>query len=49
MKIIISPAKKMNIDVDTFDIKGVPDFLDRVEEIKWWIQDFTVFSSHLMV
>ena len=26
MKIIISPAKKMNLDTDSYDIRGVPEF-----------------------
>lgn len=29
MKIIISPAKKMNVDTDTFPIAGTPLFLDK--------------------
>ena len=28
MKIIISPAKKMNVDADSFDISGLPEFLE---------------------
>lgn len=28
MKIIISPAKKMNVDTDTFEIGGMPEFID---------------------
>jgi len=38
MKIIISPAKKMNIDRDSFEIKGMPCFLEDtkvlMEEVK---------------
>lgn len=33
MKIIISPAKKMNIDTDTFNYRNLPVFLDRTKEI----------------
>ncbi len=33
MKIIISPAKKMNIDTDTFLYRNLPVFLDRTREI----------------
>ena len=33
MKIIISPAKKMNEDTDSLEWKGLPCFLDRTEEI----------------
>jgi len=28
MKIIISPAKKINVDTDTFEAEGLPEFLD---------------------
>lgn len=28
MKIIISPAKKMNVDTDSFEVNGVPGFMD---------------------
>lgn len=31
MKIIISPAKKMNVDTDTFEIGGMPEFTDDAE------------------
>lgn len=31
MKIIISPAKKMNIDTDTYSISDLPQFLPHTE------------------
>lgn len=31
MRVIISPAKKMNTDTDTFDIGGIPEFIDDAE------------------
>lgn len=31
MRIIISPAKKMNIDVDTFAYRNLPDYLEQTE------------------
>ena len=34
MKIIISPAKKMNTDTDSLDIKGMPIFLEKAEILK---------------
>lgn len=38
MKIIISPAKKMNVDMDSFEVTGIPEFIDRtlilIREIK---------------
>lgn len=33
MKIIISPAKKMNIDTDSFPCHGLPPFLDRTRQL----------------
>ena len=33
MKLIISPAKKMNVDTDTMEIRGLPRFLDQTEEL----------------
>ena len=38
MKIIISPAKKMNIDTDTYEICGLPKFLENTKEIMKWVQ-----------
>lgn len=42
MKIIISPAKKMNIDTDTFEAKGLPVFLEKTEELMHWMQSLTL-------
>jgi len=33
MRIIISPAKKMNVDTDSLPVRGFPAFLERTEEI----------------
>ena len=33
MRIIISPAKKMNVDTDSLPVRGLPAFLERTEEI----------------
>lgn len=38
MKIIISPAKKMNVDTDSLPIKGMPALLHKTEEIKEWMK-----------
>lgn len=38
MRIIISPAKKMNIDTDNMEFQDYPVFLERTEEIKDWLQ-----------
>lgn len=38
MRIIISPAKKMNIDTDTFQYEGLPACLSETEYLMKWIQ-----------
>lgn len=38
MKIIISPAKKMNTDTDTMEVCALPVFLNKTEEIMNWIR-----------
>lgn len=39
MKIILSPAKKMNVDTDTVESIGVPKFIDKTEKILHWMQN----------
>ncbi|MCF2554040.1 peroxide stress protein YaaA [Faecalicatena contorta] len=41
MKIIISPAKKMNTNTDMFSCKGTPVFLKDTEKLKEWIKTLT--------
>ena len=38
MKIILSPAKKMNVDLDTMAPIGLPEFIDQAEEIHGWMK-----------
>lgn len=38
MRIIISPAKKMNIDTDTLEYQGLPVFLKETEKILDWMK-----------
>ena len=38
MKIIISPAKKMNKDTDSLEVKSMPVFLDKTEALMKWIK-----------
>ncbi len=38
MKIILSPAKKMNVDVDSFACQGAPVFLEQTEKILHCLQ-----------
>ena len=41
MRIIISPAKKMNIDTDTLACRSVPVFLDETAELLAWMRNLT--------
>ena len=38
MKIILSPAKKMNMDTDTLKPLGLPAYLNKTEEILSWLR-----------
>ncbi len=38
MRIILSPAKKMNVDTDTLEYQGLPIFLDETQEILDWLR-----------
>lgn len=38
MKIILSPAKKMNVDVDSLEVIGLPAFVEQSEEILMWLK-----------
>lgn len=42
MKIIISPAKKMNVDTDSLAPLGIPDFIKETEVLKNWMQSQTL-------
>ncbi len=39
MRIILSPAKKMNVDTDTLEHQGLPIFLDQTQEILNWLRN----------
>lgn len=41
MKIIISPAKKMNVDTDTLAFSKLPAFLEDTEQAMGWIKALT--------
>lgn len=41
MKIIISPAKKMNVDTDTFAWKSLPVFLEKTEILMDWVKSLS--------
>ena len=38
MRIILSPAKEMNVDTDTLEYQGLPIFLDQTQEILDWLR-----------
>lgn len=38
MKVIISPAKKMNMDTDSLSYEELPCFLDKTKQLMDWIQ-----------
>lgn len=41
MKIILSPAKKMNVDTDTLEYQGIPVYLEQTKEIISWMSSKT--------
>ncbi|MDD3206419.1 MAG: peroxide stress protein YaaA [Lachnospiraceae bacterium] len=41
MKIIISPAKKMNIDQETYPVQALPKFLSETEKILEWMKQLS--------
>ena len=41
MRIIISPAKQMRVDTDTFACSGLPAFIDKTEILMKWIQNLS--------
>ena len=41
MRIILSPAKKMNEETDILAPQGVPVFIDSTEEIMRWVQELS--------
>lgn len=42
MKIIISPAKKMNIDTDSFDLSGTPAFIEDTKVLMQAVRSMTL-------
>ena len=41
MRIIISPAKQMRVDTDSFACKELPAFMDRTEILMKWIRSLS--------
>jgi hypothetical protein len=41
MRIIISPAKQMRVDTDSFACTELPVFTDRAEILKDWIRSLS--------
>jgi len=38
MKIILSPAKKMNTDTDSLEIAGLPVYIEKTEKVLQWLK-----------
>ncbi|MDO4307049.1 MAG: peroxide stress protein YaaA [Eubacteriales bacterium] len=45
MKIIISPAKKMNVDTDTFACTALPAFLEKTEILMNWVKTLSFVEA----
>ncbi len=45
MKIIISPAKKMNVDTDTLAPSGLPVFLEETEQLMEWMRRLSLAEA----
>ena len=45
MKIIISPAKKMNVDTDTLAPSGLPVFLEKTEQLMEWMRRLSLAEA----
>ena len=41
MKIIVSPAKKMNVDTDTFGFTALPVFLSDTAALMEWVKSLS--------
>ena len=41
MRIIISPAKQMRVDIDSFTCTELPAFMEKTEILKDWISGLT--------
>lgn len=48
MRIIISPAKKMNVDEDTLLYQNVPVFLENAEQIMHWMQHLSYSEAKIL-
>ena len=49
MKIIISPAKKMNIDDDIFECRSEPVFLNKAEELMNYLKDLGLTDDDITI
>jgi hypothetical protein len=38
MKIILSPTKKMKVDIDSYEVQGMPVFIEQTENILRWLK-----------
>ena len=46
MRIILSPAKKMNVDTDKLEYQGLPVFLEQTQEILEWLREQSYEDLH---
>lgn len=49
MRIIISPAKKMNVDTDSISYRTAPLFLERAEELMYWMQKLSFSEAQKLL
>ena len=49
MKIILSPAKKMNIDTDTLAYQELPVYLEQTKEILTWLKEKTYEEKQIIM
>lgn len=48
MRIIISPAKKMNVDTDTLGCQGMPVYLEETQVIMDWVKRLTLEEARAL-
>ena len=48
MRIIIAPAKKMIVDMDSFAVDSLPQFLEQTERLKAVLQTMSPEELHVL-
>ena len=49
MRIILSPAKKMQVDTDSFPVESLPQFLPEAERLKRALQEMSPQATLLLL